>query len=106
MDVSSVVELARTSGSVALDLRCEREQHATVHTLRWTVDGYGRFRGNECTCNSCPRGANARLWPTAIELQDAGATGRVPASEDPEPAPTLKRSEWPRVSAAGKSSDR
>ncbi len=101
MNANPLVDLAKASGSVELDLRCEREECATVHTLRWTVDGHGRLRGKECTCNTCPRGGNARPWPTAIELQDAGATGRVPASDDPEPAPIPPRAAWPRAGAAG-----
>jgi hypothetical protein len=100
MAASPNVELARTAGSVELDLRCDREQCATVHTLRWATDGFGRLRRKECTCNSCPRGSNTRLWPSAIELQDAGATGGVPPSDDGEPAMT-PRTAWPRVSAAG-----
>lgn len=80
----AVAAPAPTTGSLELDLRCEREQCTTVHTLRWATDGRGRLRGNECTCNTCPRGANTRSWPTRIELQDAGAASRVPPSEDDE----------------------
>ena len=100
MSAGPNVELARTAGSVQLDLRCEREQRATIHTLRWATDGIGRLSQKECTCNSCPRGSNTRLWPSTIELQDAGATGRVPASDDAGPAPAL-RNAWPRAGAAG-----
>jgi hypothetical protein len=99
MDTNPPVDLAKASGSVELDLNCEREQHTTVHTLRWTLDGAGRLRGKECTCNTCARGANARAWPTKIELQDAGATNRVPASDDAEPAPVRTPAAWPRAGA-------
>jgi hypothetical protein len=69
------------SHSVELDLQCEREQWATVHTLRWDVDRNGAVTNKECICKSCPRGANTRPWPTKLELQDAGAASDVPRSE-------------------------
>jgi hypothetical protein len=101
MGASPNVEIARTAGTAELDLRCEREQCATVHTLRWATDGFGRLTRKECTCNTCPRGSNTRLWPSAMELQDAGATGRVPHTDDAEPAPTL-RDAWQRAGAAAR----
>jgi hypothetical protein len=88
---NAVAASAPTTGSIELDLRCEREQCTTVHTLRWATDGRGRLRGNECTCNTCPRGANTRPWPTRIELQDAGAANRVPPSEDDEQPDSERR---------------
>ena len=64
--------------SVELDLQCDCEHWATVHTLRWLTDARGHVTYSECTCKNCPVGANARPWPTALELQDAGAPSRVP----------------------------
>ncbi len=69
------------SHTVDLDLRCEREQWATVHTLGWDTDRNGHASNKTCTCKSCLRGANTRPWPTKLELQDAGAAPDVPRSE-------------------------
>jgi hypothetical protein len=71
---------------VELDLQCDCEHWATVHTLRWATDGQGHVEHAECTCNNCPVGANARPWPSALELQDAGAPSNVPRCAAEEPA--------------------
>ena len=68
--------------SIELDLPCEREQWATVHLLRWGIDEHGRARNKTCTCLTCPVGANARPWPTKLELQDAGAPRSVPREDE------------------------
>jgi hypothetical protein len=64
--------------SVEIDLQCDCEHWATVHTLSWVTDGHGHITHTECTCNNCPVGAHTRPWPSSLELQDAGAPSNVP----------------------------
>jgi hypothetical protein len=84
------------TASAELDLRCEREQRATVHALRWAIDARGGIRSNVCTCLTCPSGENTRPWPTKTELQDAGAPSSVPhagADRQSDASPSLSLSE-------------